>query len=276
MKIIQLSDLHFHGVPSTNQENIANCLLEYLKTNENKGGPIVCCICGDVIYQGNTIGYNFAKEFLQKLSKQSNSKIKFVICPGNHDILVKSPEEGFSKFNQFCGQLTGNWNYCFGQETSCISTTIGDTDFISVNSSFHKDHKFGMVEIEQFSQILARSKSQKRVVILHHHLIPIRGDNSSHVKNSYEFIHHCLSRKTTMILHGHRHMNNYLPLGKARCRVIGVGSLFFKGEDNINNQFNIIDLSAKNSVTVKNIKFIADSHKAGRIGNFQEFTIKEA
>jgi len=198
--------------------------------------------------------------------------LHFCICPGNHDIDVRDKNK-FSAFDRFAISLAGDSRFTFSKRTS-RSATYGNTDVIAVNTVYHGDHTYGEIDLDELCDNLKKSKAENRIIICHHHLIPVTRKNKSQVVNAYLFLQLVSEFKVSAILHGHIHMSSVLSFGEYGCRIVGVSSLLFPPISNINNQFNLLKFDGGKLSEGYNFRYIRDGIHKGQLGYFERNAIK--
>jgi 3',5'-cyclic AMP phosphodiesterase CpdA len=274
MWLIQLSDLHFTPFIrlSMPYEKLIKIMREVLLNFIPEKSSIVVCVCGDIVYKGDKRGYDLAERFFYELQHSFNFDFIFCFCPGNHDIIKN--EDNFSSFNRFVFSVSNqNYTTMFSSEKSVISICVRDYQVVLVNSAYHRDIAYGLVNIEELHNELISSKSTNKIVVIHHHPIPVAKNDLSVIRNSYEFLTLCSEYNVLAILHGHRHMSNSLLMGSNNTAIIGVGSPFFLDTKNINNQFNIIQCDKGLIIQAISFRYIADKLQNGRLGSLQDIEI---
>lgn len=90
MKLIHLSDLHFHSKEENNREAIAT--LEYIR---NQYPTHILILTGDIVDDGHEAQYKRAFEALQPFIG------RIFICPGNHDFGTKGNLYGQERAERF-------------------------------------------------------------------------------------------------------------------------------------------------------------------------------
>lgn len=242
MNIIHLSDVHFGNKESTFvNESIKTPLISLLNEIER---PTVLVISGDVTFQGSKEGFAEAEEFFDEIRKLSGLEREHIIaCPGNHD-LIAGESKPFTLFNSFIYSLRRDNIFDFS-EKNFSSTIINDTFFLVINSAHHLDHKYGLIDEEVFSYIEDKKAEIDRcsfkVVITHHHFLNQQQDDMSVTRNAYPFLYALDAAKFNLILHGHQHIIQNMPMGHNKMQIESSRSLNFheKGYNNGLNHFQI-------------------------------------
>lgn len=85
------------------QKNQVSSLANIIKNDQNK--EIILSIGGDLSFSGNKSDFNVVSRFINDLSLLSQKEIKFISCPGNHDICYNKDEEyNLSQFILDCNK----------------------------------------------------------------------------------------------------------------------------------------------------------------------------
>ncbi len=275
MVIIQLSDVHFskNTTPTLGFQTFAERLNDTLVNHIEKGDQINIVICGDIVFKADTDGYKLAIRFFNFLSKYLDYTISYYACPGNHDIIGVGND--FQLFNAFVWQLTKTSDISFCTNRTSVSVNYKNKyHIILANSSYHKDHKYGLVNINDIRQELKKYSHLCKIIVLHHHLIPVHKNDISTIRNSYELLVTAASQRVIAIIHGHRHTSHCMSICKNNIPIIGVGSPFFLDSPNINNQVNILKFSSDGLNTAISLKYFADHEENGKVGCFIENPIR--
>ena len=268
MKIVQISDLHASShMTMTETRKIINEMVDVIMNKYEAGEKLVIIICGDIFDKGNTDDLKMSriKEiFLMLGSLKDKFQVQFLFVPGNHDL--KSGTANYLKdFDKMIYQITSDADMSYNNN-DVLSYDVDNCNIILLNSVCHKSFESGRVNIKALNKALMDSTSDKRVVVLHHHLIPVSNKGMSVVSNSYEFLLLCDKYNVSLILHGHQHMNLEINFGKNRSIISGVGSLFKDVGTNYNNQFKLINLDDE---TIELYKYHKDSTN-GTFGVFKK------
>jgi len=245
MNIIHLSDVHFGNEDSTFvKENIKKPLISLLNDMDSPDVSTVLVISGDVTFKGSKEGFVEAESFFDDIIKSSNLERKNIIaCPGNHDI---STEEGtsFTRFKKFIYSLRRDHIFDF-ENKNFSSTIINDVFFLVINSAYHLDHKYGLIDEEVFSYIDNKKEEIDRctfkVAITHHHFLNQFQVDTSVIRNAYPLLYALDESKFNLILHGHQHTLQNMPIGHNKMQLESSRSLNFhqKGYNNGLNHYRI-------------------------------------
>lgn len=269
MWILQISDIHLSaaGIVAVDRGRLLAMMRDAVSEAMGNPGQLSVCICGDITSEGSPSGYGLASTFFREMRETFDRELIFWPCPGNHDIVADGAQQ-FRHFNRFSWRLTRDRPVLFSalKCVACWSTDDESTDVLLVNSAYHGNHSYGLVDLDQMEAALRGSGSRYRVIVTHHHCVPMEVEDRSAIANAYGFLELALEHNVSAILHGHAHMGTILSIGKGHCSVIGVGSLFFQLAPNFNNQFNLVQY--ENGVVVRGYayRFVADLPKRGRVG----------
>lgn len=266
--ILHISDLHFGdnfsvsaSRPDFTYEKLAEKISLHIKEKYQET-KIVIALSGDVANKGNVNKYQESLKFLRGIENvlSTDKEVHFIICPGNHDLNTKPSTSNFHDFNKFTYKLIGTDDFCFGKEHS-IPYEIFNWSFILLNTQYHLDHTYGLIDIGDFNKRVLQAKHPV-IVLMHHNLIPIFGKKADDtIRNSYGFIQDCLKENVKLILHGHVHSSFKLSICNTPdpLHIIGVGAPLPELKTNYNNQFNVIILEKESIKTIDNYKFSYDS-----------------
>ena len=132
--------------------------------------------------------------------------------------------------------------------------------YVVVNSLYHGDHTFGLIDIKSLEEKLKTAK-HKVIVLTHHHLIPILEKDSSTTRNSYDMLRLCNSYGVELIIHGHIHSSFKLSYGDSNTKtnIVGCGATLPLISTNYNNQFNIFEFDDGRSNIIASYRIVYDS-----------------
>jgi 3',5'-cyclic AMP phosphodiesterase CpdA len=273
MWILQLSDLHFGQVnPTLNSGDLFRSLVQAVREEINRdAGPLVVAICGDIVDRGNGAYYDMAARGIEADLLGPLGSPHVVCCPGNHDMVAG--EDGlFRAFNQFAFRVTNKAGISFTPDASVAAVLLHGFEFVLVNSMYrgHRDRHHGEVNIDHLNEATRQAAHARRILILHHSLIPNTRSDPSTLVNSYAVLQLAVARDVSAILHGHLHSQNVLTVGSSRTAVLGVGSLLYRPWPNYNNGFNLLKLNDTGVVAAFGYRFIADLSAGGSVGTYQK------
>jgi 3',5'-cyclic AMP phosphodiesterase CpdA len=241
VNVLHLSDLHF-GAGIANAvifNRISEALIALIK---DISSPPVIVLSGDVTFQGRINGYADAGRFFESIRTGAGlERSRFLICPGNHDIvppkLAGGIPEGFEELDRFAYSLRRD-NACSFSERTCRSVEIDGIHFLLINSSFHLDKAFGLVNLEDLKAELRSSPPSavchSRIAVVHHHPIPIAKNDLSTIRNAYDLLAFLDENKFGALLHGHQHTTMGLSVGATPVITYGVSSLNYLTSGRLN------------------------------------------
>ena len=237
MDIVQFSDFHFGNENAVfDWREFANALSSYLTKKVNN--PIFI-ISGDITFKGRKNGYKEAEKFFKiLLASKITTPPRVIVCPGNHDIVDNS----FQDFDRFSYALRRN-NDCSFTEQSYQEIIIDNCLFKLFNSSYHLDHKYGLIDTNSFNK--KRSKHNGlRIAITHHHLLNMVESDTSTIRNAYDFAKHLESESFTYVFHGHQHAAQNYFFGESSIKVVSARSGNY-AERGVLNSVNIYHIDDK-------------------------------
>jgi 3',5'-cyclic AMP phosphodiesterase CpdA len=242
MNIIHLSDVHFGNKESTFvNESIKKPLISLLNEIES---PTTLVISGDITFKGSKEGFTEAKNFFDEILQSNNLERKHIIaCPGNHDLNAEESNP-LTLFNDFIYSLRRDNKFNF-RDKSFSSTIIDDVFFLVINSAHHLDHKYGLIDEGVFSYIEDKKTEIDsctfKVAITHHHFLNQFQDDTSVIRNGYSLLYALDVAKFNLILHGHQHTIQNMPIGHNNMQIESPRSLNFheKGYNNGLNRYHI-------------------------------------
>lgn len=264
--LLHLTDLHFGGKNSQDHSSLSFSIDDISELVVEKVKKIITCknlvivLGGDITDKASPHKYQFALDFVRKLKAEFKGyKISFMICPGNHDIDTSNLANCFDAFNKFSSDVTGSDKFIYTDVKTSVIQSYRNWSFLSANSVFHKNKDHGLLDLKFIESIIKKSK-YPIVVLTHHHLIPIYGEDNSVCRNSYNFFKLCFQYKVKLIIHGHVHSSFKLNIANAnsKIQIIGSGSLLTKMDSNYNNQFSVIELSDDKVRKVATYRIIFD------------------
>ncbi|MFC1723823.1 metallophosphoesterase family protein [Nanoarchaeota archaeon] len=217
--IAQISDFHC-GASLFSQKKLAKAISEV-----NSLRPDAVIISGDLTNNGFKKEYVMAKKYIDKI------KPKTFIIPGNHDTRFV----GYTFFDEIFGK--GNKVMQFpGIGIVGIDSNIPDLNEGNVGRGKTR------WALEQLKQI---PHSYLKMVVLHHHLIPIPGTGRerSTVSDAGDVLAEFIGAGVDIILSGHKHTPHSWFINNVA--VVNAGSVSSqKLRANIKNSYNIIDINS--------------------------------
>lgn len=253
LRIIQISDLHLDR--NTDLEScmkVVDKFCETIKSKVNTDDSLIMCICGDILNQGDEHGFLIADDIFERIKKKlENYKISFEFTPGNHELDLE--KQSFEKFDDFIKKYT-EVDYSYS-EKNVVNRVYEELNLLLVNSAFHKDHKYGAVDLTQITNELSAIDGNI-ILMMHHTMLSEYDEDKSSIRNAYRFLKALEEKNVIGLLHGHTHGYSDIEISND-CRVIGVGP-FLKKQHDINLQFNMINLVGNKIDEVYNFRYSED------------------
>lgn len=258
LRIIQISDLHLDK-----DTDLDNCIKivgrfnEAIKSKVDKDDKLIICTCGDILNKADTDGFLNAKVIFNYIKDElKNYDISFEFVPGNHEL---DEEKGdFSGLDNFIKEYTDN-QYSYST-TSIINRKYDDLNIMLVNSIFHRDKKYGCIDIDSIVSELNNIDGNV-ILVMHHTMISEYQDDQSQIRDAYKLLRGLDEKNIVGLLHGHTHGYSNIKLLE-ECKVVGVGP-FLKKQDDINLQFNMINIVADKIDEVHNFRYSQDINSYG-------------
>lgn len=226
--LLHISDLHF-GDPKgvLNRQEVKQVLGALLR----KTGPdVFAVISGDISFKGQAQGYVDARNALfEVLDEAKVRRDRVIVCPGNHDVVkLATSASPFEAFDIWSVALRRD-KHCTFSTDSCRSFTSTEVDFLLINSAYHGDIEFGLVDLRKMEAVLSNMDAAPiqdlpRVAVLHHHLVPFSREDTSTTRNAYQVLTLLAKHGFSLVLHGHQHALLELGVGVDSMKVHGVGS----------------------------------------------------
>ncbi|MGL5777141.1 metallophosphoesterase family protein [Cetobacterium sp.] len=252
MKIIQISDLHINEDTNLHDEtNIINILFDSIKHQLTLEETNLIIFCGDLFNQGkNSQKENINSLLLHFKNVFTNYIFEFLFVPGNHDLINNS----FDDFNETI--LNFNSNNCF-DSYGILLKEIDELNIILMNTTFHKDHKFGQINYEALEETLNHINNKPTILVGHHSLISRYPNDSSNIREANKLIQ-ILKKFPNIIsyIHGHTHSYDDLTIGN-NCKVVGVGPYHINSLE-VPRQFNFLDIKAGNINSISSFRYSSD------------------
>lgn len=238
--LLHLSDMHF-GDPKAvlNSEDVRRVMDSLLA---KAGAEVTVVMSGDISFRGREIGYTEASKALAPLVSNGRvSRDRFVVCPGNHDITnMAGTTSPFHLFDAWSAGLRHD-KHCTFSSQSCRLVKCGTVDFLVINSAYHCEHEYGLVDLNQLESVLSNMGNEikpghLRVAVLHHHLIPFSGRiDESTTRNAYQMLSRLVESDFSLVLHGHQHALLQLDVGRRQMKLCGVGSFRYNTPGFVNS-----------------------------------------
>jgi hypothetical protein len=246
--LLHVSDLHFsrdhHGFNVKGgdflKKTLAASIVDDLRQEYKDVPPAAVIISGDLTWRGEPEEFEWAKSFILTLSSAFNLEIQrdIVVIPGNHDIqwarladdydplskVEKPPAEAERNYRDFYKDVFGIApTATLGLGRRYILNNYVAADIIGLNSCRLEQKHFagyGFVSYDQLRSSAAEMKweekkqrSQFRILVLHHHVIPIVASeeitsfNASYslTLDAAQLVYYALGSSVNLIAHGHMH-----------------------------------------------------------------------
>ncbi len=252
MKLIQISDLHITDKSDLNQyESMIKKMTERIGDILGNDEKVYFVCCGDIVDKGCADGYlEKAKSLFDYfVGKMSTFNVEFVFVPGNHD-LCKSD---FCAFQNFVSIYNTEIDF---SSKSVITLFRPNCNIVLINTSHHKDWKYGSIDISELERALSTPDSKPSIVVMHHTLMSRYSNDRSAIDDAYAFLDLLDKNRVICVLHGHTHGYSNITVGNG-CQIIGVGSLF-EYMPSCNFQFSVIDVQAEKVNSVTNYRYLSD------------------
>jgi predicted MPP superfamily phosphohydrolase len=275
--ILQLSDLHFgtgyHGFALTAEDatrkKLSTLVIDDLRRQYGELPPAAVIISGDLTWHGHKDEFLMVTKFVEELnSVYKLDSHRFVIVPGNHDIqwseqdpdqfdrekpVSRASEEAEANYREFYKNVFGiaaNSYLSIGRRY--LLSNFVAVDIVGLNSCRLEQKPFsgyGYVSSEQIQDAAAqlkwdenrRSSSQFRMLVLHHHIIPVTSEEEIEFGRLYsltldaaQLSYQALELGVDLMTHGHMHQpflgalsrasRNQETLSKRTLGVHGAGS----------------------------------------------------
>lgn len=273
IKILHISDIHF---PSEHWEITANELKKSIieLINNINDNNLFLLISGDITYRGKLDAYKEANNFFKTILSEIDINIdprRILLCPGNHDIINRN---SFQAFDEFSYGLRKDEKFLYSNGQTQSTITIDDTLFLGINSVYHYDHRFGLVNTNKLGETLSEANTEgvsHKIAFTHHHLINQFENDTSAIRNAASLIELLDYYDFEVIFHGHQHTNTNIVLGESQMRVLGVNTTALQMEGYING-VNYYEIDERNFNTTRYV-YSRDNKKDGIFGVFKKLEI---
>ncbi len=245
--ILQLSDVHFgvghHGFSLDRDElqrkKLSSMVISDLQRQFKDVPPAAVIMSGDLTWQGQAVEFEYVARFIQELrSVYGLEAHHFVVVPGNHDIQwsaqdadnyepgkpvtreANESEQNYRDFYKKVFGLAANEYLSLGRRV--ILSNYVPVDIVGLNSSRLEQKHFagyGYVSLEQLDDAAERmrwstskSKLTRRVLVLHHHLVPVTPKEELEYGRLYsltldagQLTYRAQELGVDLVMHGHMH-----------------------------------------------------------------------
>ena len=239
MNFVHVSDLHFGGDRTEFQWEQLKKLL--VRTISELKGDTYLIVSGDITFKGERRGFADGSAFFDSVREEAQlSRKNILLCPGNHDCRAGDLRP-FSEFSDFAYAIRRDNEFDFS-DRAFVTKEIEGVYFLFVNSAFHLDHQYGLVDqsVLDFlqSEREALAEHKHRVLVVHHHLVNQYRDDVSAIRNAYPLLYALDECAFDIIFHGHQHSNQSIPVGRSPISMYSARS-FNYGEQGLSNGLNI-------------------------------------
>lgn len=211
MKLLHVSDLHFHMSNSKNKKALA--VLGYIKENYPDHYLVVT---GDIVDDGHPVQYEKAFKALKQF------KGRIFICPGNHDFGAAGnfySRERAARFDEYLSEPLAQGGTFLGDHSPVVNV-VEDGDvyvaLIALDTNLETNHPFdfacgevGDTQLQALETILKdRSLTEAyKVVFFHHH--PFIHRNPFLELQDARTLMRMLYKNADCVLFGHKHVSEY-------------------------------------------------------------------
>jgi 3',5'-cyclic AMP phosphodiesterase CpdA len=219
--IIHLSDLHFgqNRFPY-DLDMLKDCLSNFLAKFEK---PKIL-ITGDITFQAKPDGYQQATNFFNHFIEAKLIDRKDILsCPGNHDITRGI--EPFLNYDKFAYSIRKDKLNSFSNNHYQI-LNVDDIQVVLLNSAYHTDHQYGLID-DSFFKEGGVDPDKFTIIAVHHHFVGQFEADVSTIRNSYPALYFFDKIGVNLVVHGHQHCNQSLPIGNSGFNISGVRSMGF-------------------------------------------------
>jgi 3',5'-cyclic AMP phosphodiesterase CpdA len=208
MKLIHVSDLHFHRTPSDNQN-----AEDLLKVIRQKYPDHALIVSGDIADDGHELQFQNAFEALKPFMG------KVFIAPGNHDFGAAGNFYSLERARRFDELLSIPLNQggtFTGDNTPVVNILEEGRDrlmIIAMDTNLETNHPFdfacgelGSGQMEALYHILSNPSAigMKKLLFFHHHPF-IHNDPFMELKDARELMR-AIYNKVDIVLFGHKHV----------------------------------------------------------------------
>ena len=270
MYIIQIADLHIGSVEkcSENENSILSKGIEQIKQRIPKNQKLLICVCGDIIDSKNLskgkkvaakARYDEAAKLFRLIRdglKKEGYDVKFQFCLGNHDVTH------VSEFIDFAIEFDSDVTKERIEDGYCME--LDGIHYVFLNSCNGGQYEYGCLDYGKADQIFEKMPVDKpKIIILHHTVMSMYEKDKSSIRDSAHLLNLIEKNNVFGVLHGHIHGGERFIIGKKKCRMIGTGALFSRNYQNVNSQFNIIEVEPFVFRDISTYIYMADDRISG-------------
>lgn len=247
-KIVHISDTHITGFFRFREKKYDK-LIEYI----NNIVPDIVIHTGDITDEGYLTDYRLAKKKLKMIESD------LIVNPGNHDVR----NLGRTLYPRFIKKKRVS-----SKKVKIGSETIG---IVSLDSAVPDldEGRVGEVEQKYLKKSLKKFKNIRKIVTLHHHLIPVpeAGRERNVVDDAGDILKIIIDNDVDLVLLGHRHVPNATKV--ENTIIINAGTLSCTATRAYHsNSFNLIHLKSKR-VKIEKVKLLDNKIEKDIIGNYR-------
>lgn len=267
MKLLHISDPHFHSDSlSIYPHQIKQPLIDLINKEVSDKSDFYLLLTGDITIQGQKEGYNQATNFFKDVITQTGlNPNNIILCPGNHDISEKS----FKNFDAFTYSLRQDQTFTFSESNNNLLFTE-KACFLSINSAYYLNHKFGLVDIKNLHDILSEksdniAEKETKIAIIHHHFLNVQHEDISLIRNSYEALN--VLSNFDFIFHGHQHTRQKYTINGIQIK----GTSSPTEGRSLSNIIALYEIGEENSLSFSEFIFSKDEPNNGKMGRFIKY-----
>lgn len=264
MKLLHISDPHFHSDSlSIYPHQIKQPLIDLINDQISDKSDFYLLLTGDITIQGQKEGYDQAKFFFQDVITQTGlNRQNIILCPGNHDI----SENSFKNFDSFAYSLRQDHTFTFSTTNNNLLVTE-NACFLSINSAYYLDHKFGLVDVNNLNEVLSEkwydiAEKKTKIAVIHHHFLNVHDNDTSVIRNGYQTVD-ALSA-FNFIFHGHQHTRQKYSINNIQIK--GVSSP--TESRSFSNVIAFYNVNNDNILSIEEYTFSKDSMVFGKMGSY--------
>jgi predicted phosphodiesterase len=262
MRFLILSDLHIGTkarakelcpYPEGLHKDNALVSLFITKAKEyqsSKGDFDYLIIPGDVTNQSNLVEYDCGSKFLEKILKElSIDRSKIIFVPGNHDIdwsvlegkTIYPEEKPLRRSHKYNTLKDDKHVFSSLASPELVSEPFikkwefADVVFFGFNSAWHDDSieekHYGLIQKEQIDKLRElfnnTDLNKLKFFVVHHHLHQFENPHRdwrdiSIMQNAQPLLELLTEFEFDFVIHGHRHVPNFLSININHSKVINV------------------------------------------------------
>jgi len=210
--------------------------------------PNIVVHTGDVTDNGILADYELAVEKIREI------KFEMIVAPGNHD----ERNYGGSLFKELIGPVD-------------FETSVGRAVFLVLDSAVPDidNGRLGRRRHELIQSKLSRlPESAVKVVVFHHHLIPVpfAGREADILEDAGDALRLLLGMNVNLVLMGHRHVRHSIKVNNTVLTNAGtVSSARTRGR--LGHSFNVVDIMEDLSIKVTEIDILTGEQRP--LGDFR-------